>query len=193
MRTMSNTIKNCRLTEIREDEALAAGELLAAVWPKPDRGAVERSEQLKRLGQDYVGPAKQGPISHLIWHEDRVVAHALTFGRRVRTATGELSVLALAMVGSDPACRGQGLGAAVVEAALARVQADAFPYCLFQTSFAVQPFYERLGGCLVTNPIVNSRSETDPTANPFWDDVVMRYPSTGVWPGGPIDLCGRGY
>lgn len=193
MPTMPNLVKNCRLTEVREDEALAIGSLLDKVWPKPDRGPVERAEQLKRLGQDYTGSAAAGPISHLIWDEDRVIAHALTFQRMVKSSTGELSVLALAMVGSDPACRGQGLGASVVEAALARVDGKTFSSCLFQTSHDVRPFYERYGACLVENRIVNSLSETDPQANPFWHEVVMRYPSDGPWPEGEIDLVGSGY
>lgn len=193
MRAMSIPVKACRLTEIREDEALAAGELLDKVWPKPDRGPVERAEQLKRLGQDYSGPDSQAPISFLIWEDDRVIAHSLTFARMIGSQSGDLSVLALAMVGSDPDCRGRGLGAAVVEAALSRVDNRSFEVCLFQTSFAVRPFYERLGACLVENPIINSLSEADPQANPFWDDVVMRYPADAAWPEGEIDLRGRGY
>lgn len=193
MRTMPYAVKTCRLTEIREDEALAAGALLDKVWPKPDRGPVERAEQLKRLGQDYNGPETEGPISHLIWDDHRAIAHALTFRRVLKTTGGPLPVLALAMVAADPDYRGKGLGAAVVKASLARVDGKAFSACLFQTSFAVRPFYERLGACLVENRIVNSASESDPAANPFWDDVVMRYPADAGWPDGEIDLCGRGY
>lgn len=193
IRTMPNPVKTCRLTEIREDVALAAGTLLDKVWPKPDRGPVERAEQLKRYGQDYSGPEDEGPISHLIWDDKQVIAHALTFCRRVKTSGGEIPVLALAMVGSDPTYRGQGLGAAVANAALARVDGRTFPFCVFQTSFAVQPFYERLGAALVENRIYNSLSESDPKANPFWHDVVMRYPAEGDWPEGDIDLVGSGY
>lgn len=193
MRTMPHSVKNCRLPEIREDVALAAGTLLDKVWPKPDRGPVERAEQLKRLGQEYDGPAEEAPISHLIWDDKQVIAHALTFCRRVRTAEGEMPLLALAYVGADPTYRGQGLGATVVSAALSRVDGSTFPFCLFQTSFAVQSFYDRIGATLVENRIYNSLSETDPEASPFWDDVVMRYPSEGNWPEGEIDLVGRGY
>ena len=193
MKVMRHNVRPCRLTEVREDEALAAGELIAAVWPKPDRGPVERAEQLKRMGQQHAGPNSRAPISFLVWRGERVVAHALTFARTVKSEQGELPVMALAMVASDPACRGEGLGAAVAEAALGRVDAGAVPFALFQTSHTVRPFYEQLGCRVVENRVVNSLSESNPEANPFWDDLVMRYPGGDGWPSGTIDLCGRGY
>jgi len=193
MKTMQHTVKSCRLSRISGDEALAVGELLAKVFPKPDKGPVERALQLKRIGEDYVGPAEQGPTSHIILQEDRVVAHAVTFGRTIGVVTGDLTVMALAYVATDPDCRGQGLGAAVTHAAFSRVEEGEFPFALFQTSFKVQPFYEQIGCQLVENRIYNSLSADDPRANPFWDDVVMRYPAGDDWPTGDIDLRGRGW
>jgi GNAT superfamily N-acetyltransferase len=193
MKTMQHTVKTCRLTQISGDEALAVGELLAKVFPKPDKGPVERALQLKRIGEDYVGPAEFAPVSHVILQEDRVVAHAITFGRTVGVPCGELTVMALAYVATDPDCRGQGLGAAVTHAAFARVDEGDFPYAMFQTSFKVRPFYEQIGCQLVENRIYNSLNVEDPQANPFWDDVVLRYPAEGDWPVGDIDLRGRGY
>lgn len=193
MKTMQHTIKPCRLTDIREEEALAVGQLLASVWPRPDRGPVERAAQLKRFGEDYSGPEEQAPISYLIWNEDRVIAHAVTFGRTVGVSSGEMTVMALAFVATDPTCRGQGLGAAVTHAAFSRVDSGDFPFALFQTSAKVQPFYEQIGCKPVENRVYNSLSEDDPEANPFWDDVVLRYPATAGWPEGDIDLRGRGY
>lgn len=193
MLKMPLPVRPHRLTEIREDEALAIGRMLAMVWPKPDRGAVERTEQVKRYGVDYSGPVHQAPVSFVVWEGEEAVAHALTFERVVTTAAGELSVMALAMVAADPACRGKGYGVAVAKAAFERVDSGDFPFALFQTSHAVRPFYERLGCRLVENRIVNSLSEGDPAANPFWDEVVMRYPGGDGWPEGDIDLCGRGY
>lgn len=193
MQKMLRPIKACRLTDIREEEALAVGALLASVWPKPDRGPVERAEKIKAIGRGYTGPESQAPISYLIWADDVVIGHSLTFAREITTAEGEQTVMALAMVATDPERRGQGLGAAVVEAAFERARSTDFDVCLYQTSFEVEPFYERLGACRVTNPLVNSLSETDPNANPFWDEVVMRYPASAPWPDGEIDLCGPGY
>ncbi|MEO0531789.1 MAG: GNAT family N-acetyltransferase, partial [Planctomycetota bacterium] len=182
-----------RLTDIRDDEALAVGSLLAAVWPKPDRGPVERAVQVKAIGKDYDGPEALAPISYLVHDGDLVIGHSLTFAREIATVEGPLTVMALAMVATDPDRRGQGLGAAVVEAAFERAIADDFAACLYQTSFKVEPFYERLGACRVTNRIVNSLSKDDPESNPFWDEVVMRYPATAAWPDGEIDLRGKGY
>ncbi len=193
MKTMQHTVKSCRLSQISGDDALAVGELLAKVFPKPDKGPVERAVQLKRIGEDYVGPAEQGPVSHIILQEDRVVAHAVTFGRTIGTTAGDLTVMALAYVATDPDCRGQGLGAAVTHAAFSRVDDGEFPFALFQTSFKVQPFYEQIGCLVVENRIHNSLSDEDPQASPFWDDVVMRYPACDDWPTGDIDLRGRGY
>ena len=67
-----------------------------------------------------------------------------------------------------------------------------FAHSLFQTSHEVRPFYEKLGAGLVTNRIVNSLAD-DPTENPFWDEVVMRYPAAKHWPAGEIDLRGPGW
>jgi hypothetical protein len=72
------------------------------------------------------------------------------------------------------------------------VDAGHFDAALFQTKQNVRPFYEKLGCVLVQNRIVNSHGD-DPAANPFWDEVVMRYPSTATWPAGTIDLRGPGY
>jgi hypothetical protein len=44
----------------------------------------------------------------------------------------------------------------------------------------------------VTNPIVDSLA-ADPSVNPFWDEVVMRYPAVKHWPEGEIDLRGPGF
>lgn len=182
-----------RLTEIRPDEALAAGQLIADTWPRPDRGPVERAAQLERLGAEYAGPSNEAPISALVFDRELCVAHATSFARTVETAEGPLTVMALAMVTSHEGYRGQGLGALVVRAAFERVDARDFTAALFQTSNAVRPFYERLGACVVTNRIVNSQSDDDPQANPFHDELVMRYPASGPWPEGEIDLAGPGY
>lgn len=193
MLTTPHAVTPLRLTHLREEEALAAGELLAAVFPKPDRGPVERAEQLKRMGQDYDGPAPRAPISFVVWSDGRAIAHAMTFARTIAVGGRELVVMALAMVASDPDRRGEGLGAAVTRAAFGRIDAGDLPSALFQTSHRVRPFYEQIGCRIVENRIVNSLSEGDPEANPFWDDVVMRYPASAPWPDGVIDLRGRGY
>jgi GNAT superfamily N-acetyltransferase len=103
-----------------------------------------------------------------------------------------MNILGLAGVFSVPEARGKGLGRTVVRAAFELVDRGDFPYCLFQTSKAVRGFYESLGACAVSNRITNGLTE-QPDVCPFWDDVIMRYPSQGDWPEGTIDLCGPGY
>ncbi|MGL4514468.1 MAG: GNAT family N-acetyltransferase [Lacipirellulaceae bacterium] len=179
------------LPEITPDEALAAGRLLAIAFPRRDQRA--RAEQLLSLGRDYDGPPALAPRMHVVDRDGLVVAHALTKPRTIQAADGPMTVLALAMVATDPDVRGGGLGKTVVRAAFDLVDKGLHPFCLFQTSFAVEPFYDRLGACRVANRVVNSLADADPAPNPFWDEVVMRYPAGEGWPEGTIDLLGPGY
>lgn len=185
------------LTEICEDDAMAAGALLAKTWPRPDRGPVERAKQLIDIGRDYDGPAELTPRSFLIFDEEtgggQVIAHAQVSPRTIEIAGTELTVLALAKVATDTDRRGEGLGALVVQACFDLVDRGVFPHSLFQTSHVVEPFYLKLGCVKVTSRVYNSLSAADPTANPFWDDIVMRYTTTEAWPEGEIDLRGPGY
>lgn len=190
---MCHHAETIELPGISDSQALVLGRLLASVWPKPDKGPPQRAAKLQAIGAAYQGPAEQQPLSHVVFEGEIAIAQSTTFARTVQTSDGDLTVLALAMVASAPDRRGEGLGALIVRAAFDRVDSGAFPCSLFQTSFAVRPFYERLGCQLVENPIRNSKNESDPNANPFWDDVVMRYPSDLAWPTGDIDLNGDGY
>jgi hypothetical protein len=56
----------------------------------------------------------------------------------------------------------------------------------------VRTFYERLGAVTVDNRFINSLAE-NPTASPWWDKVIMRYPGKSGWPSGEIDLRGPGW
>ena len=174
------------------DQARAIGELLAKVWPKPNFTAEDRAQQQIAFGRGYSGPPEHAPRSFVVLEEEQVLAHALIFGRTVRSAAGELTIAALARVCSNPDQRGRGLGEAVVRAAFGPVDSGEFPFSLFQTSHRVRPFYEKIGAVLATNPVINSLAE-GPKANPFWDEIVMRYPAHGDWPAGTIDLRGPGY
>lgn len=173
-------------------QARAIGELIARVWPKPDVTADDRAAQLLALGILYQGPDAQAPRSYVVQESGRVAAHAMVVPRQISTVAGEMVIGGLARVCADPAERGHGLGRLVVRAALGAVDAGDFPFLLFQTNRRVRGFYEKLGAVTVENAIVNSTA-TDPTANPFWDEVVMRYPGDGDWPAGAVDLKGPGY
>lgn len=175
-----------------EADARAIAELLCAVWPKPGRTVDSRTAELLAQWRDYDGPEAQHPRSVVVREAGRVTAHAGADPRTIGTSQGELTILALGKVCTDPAERGRKLGAAVVRGVFQLVDDGTFPWSLFQTCHFVRPFYEKLGCALVENRIVNSLAD-DPTANPFWDDVVMRYPATEGWPAGQIDLGGPGY
>ncbi len=103
-----------------------------------------------------------------------------------------MTVMGLANVCVLKGERGQGLGRHVVEAAFTRVERVDFEACLFQTSPEVEPFYTRLGAVAVGNRFYNSFSD-DPTANPFWESVAMRYPAGAAWPASDVDLRGPGF
>jgi GNAT superfamily N-acetyltransferase len=178
--------------KITEAEARTIAELLVAVWPRPEKSVATRMADLLNYWRDYRGPEDEFPRAFVIRDNGRVIAHAAAVPRTIGTSEGDVTIMGLAQVCSDPTFRGQGLGEQVVRAAFGTVDHGPFAHSLFQTSFKVQPFYEKLSACLVTNRIFNSLGD-DPTKNPFWDEVVMRYPAVKSWPEGDIDLRGPGY
>ncbi len=189
---LSLAIETIPLASITQAQALEIGQLLARVWPKPGKDAPFRAQQLLDAGRRLDDGLLVPPRSCVVLDGSKVVGHAMIEQRTVATTAGPLDLLALSKVCSDPDRRGEGIGPMVVHAAFAPVDLGLLPFSLFQTSVAVRPFYERLGACLVEQPITNSHA-ADPTACPFWDDFVMRYPAPGAWPTGPIDLLGPGY
>lgn len=178
--------------ELTPDAALAVGELIARVWPKPEKPAEYRQRQILDTAAAYEGAAEQAPRAILVWEAGRVIAHASLVPRTIGTEQGELTVAGLSRVCSDPDKRGCGLGELVVRQVFGFVDRGVFPFSLFQTTPVVQPFYKKLGCCQVMNRFVNSLGD-DPTADPFWDPVIMRYPLSGTWPEGKIDLLGPAY
>ena len=174
------------------EQARAIGELINQVWPKPTLTAEDRAAQQLAIGRQYDGPATHAPRALVVVEAGRVVANATMLPRTVGTERGDMIIGGLARVCTDPTVRGRGLGEAVVRAALGLVDAGAFQFALFQTKRRLQAFYERFGATEVTNQIVNSLGD-DPEANPFWDEIVMRYPANRGWPAGTIDLRGPGY
>jgi predicted GNAT family N-acyltransferase len=177
---------------IGEVDARAIAQLIVSIWPKPDRTVDSFTAEMLTQWKDYDGPADQHPRSFLIREGGRVVAHASVYPRTIGTAKGEITVLALARVCTDPSVRGRKLGDAVVRASFELVDGGTFPFALFQTTPDVRRFYERLGAVPINNTFVNSLAD-DPKVNPFWAEVPMRYPTTGDWPKGEIDLRGPGW
>jgi predicted N-acetyltransferase YhbS len=180
------------LDRIDRPTALEIGRLVAIVWPKPDMTATDRADQIEAFGRDYTGPFGQTPRSFVVRESGRVIAHSAAIPRTIGTIERKMTILGLSRVCAHPDCRGQKLGELVTRAAFELVDRGNFPFSLFQTTPQVRPFYERLGAVSASNTIVNSLAD-DPTSNPFSDAVVMRYPNSGDWPSGTIDLRGPGY
>jgi predicted N-acetyltransferase YhbS len=177
---------------IGEADARAIAELIVSIWPKLDRTVDTFTAEILKQWKDYRGPENKHPRSFLIREGGRVVAHASIYPRTIATSKGEITVLALARVCTDPVVRGRKLGDAIVRASFALIDQNQFPFALFQTTKEVRPFYERLGAIAVDNTFINSLA-ADPKANPFWAEVPMRYPATGDWPTGEIDVRGPGW
>jgi len=177
---------------ITQTDAQVIGRLLAKVWPNPKKPAKFRTQQMLDMVHLYAGSDLPAPRRFVIREAGKVIAHASIVPRTIGTTAGDLTIAALAQVCTDPDQRGRALGKLITQAAFDMVDSGVFRFSLFQTTPQVRPFYERLGGCLVENRIVNSLGE-DPQASPFWDSVAMRYPSGGEWPEGEIDLRGPGY
>ncbi len=180
------------LASLTAKDARAIIEVKRSVWPNEDPPLDEAARLWQAKWQGYDGPPKQRPECAVVYEGDRTVAVGQSFARKIHTTAGPFTVLALAGVACHPDFQKRGYGRAVVRAAFDRVDAGTFPACLFQTGHA-KPFYETLGCTLVTNPFTDSLHLEDPNANPFWDDHIMRYPDTALWPEGKIDLLGPGY
>ncbi|MEN1680169.1 MAG: GNAT family N-acetyltransferase [Planctomycetota bacterium] len=178
--------------DLSDEQATAIAELMVATWPNPDKDVAVRAQVMQSLGAMPCPSEAASSRSFVLCDGGKVVAHASMQPREIETQSGMLWVLGLAGVCADASLRGKGLGKRIVQAALAMIDDGLAPFSLFQTSREVRPFYERLGACLVENPIVDSTAD-DPQSCPFWDNVAMRYPATDGWPQGTIDLRGPGY
>ncbi len=185
-------IETIDLRNINESDARTAAALVCTIWPKPGRTVEGLTAEMLTQWKSYSGPESQHPRSFLIREGGRLIAHATAVPRTIGTTAGDMTILALARVCTEPAARGRHLGEAVARAALELVDNGTFPFALFQTNESVRPFYERLGASQVTNRFINSTA-ADPAASAFWDPVIMRYPATAGWPHGEIDLKGRGW
>jgi GNAT superfamily N-acetyltransferase len=173
------------------ERALAAelARLSRQIWPGDPDSLVQTFLQPPADPPDL--PAPRGRIFHVIHQERQAAAMGISFGRRIMTAAGPMTVLALAGVCTRPERRGQGFGGAIVRSAFDRVDRGDFPLSLYQTTPPVRAFYQKLGARVVDNLVINSLK--DPHKRAFWDEVVMIYPATAPWPAGAIDLLGPGY
>ena len=189
---VASPVEKIDLRRITIPQARAIARLICDVWPKPGVVVDDRAERLIEIGISYAGRPRQAPRSFVVFELGRIVAHSCILSRTIGTSVGEMTIAGLSRVCTDPRQRGRGLGEMIVRAALDCVDEGDIPLALFQTSRKVEPFYSKLGCAAVENRIVNSLAG-DPSASPFWDEIVMRYPADAEWPDGEIDLRGAGY
>ena len=177
------------LADVDDDDLRAIAELIFKVWPKPEKDVEFRMRQLRQYAADHVGTSQQSPKSFVVRDEQSVLAQSAFLTRVVGTTAGDMMVLGLTKVVSDPDRRGEGLGAAVVRATFDLVDNGIFPFALFQTTPQVRPFYLSLGAREIDNEIIDSLAD-DPTEPAFRDPVHMCYPDRDDWPSGTIDIRG---
>jgi predicted N-acetyltransferase YhbS len=140
---------------IGEADARAIADLIVSIWPKPDRTVDTFAAEILAQWRDYRGPEDEHPRSFLIREGGRVVAHSSVYPRTIGTDKGEMTILALARVCTDPVVRGRKLGDAVVRASFELVDHGPFPFALFQTSTNVR--WE------LTRSITRSSTHSPPT------------------------------
>lgn len=180
-------------SELSRADAVAIGELLVRVWPKPGVTAEDRADIMQTNRGDAKVPPGLESRSIVIRDGDKVIGHASAFVRTVGTTAGDMMISALGSVCTDPDYRGQRLGEYLVREAWRWVDEGRVPFSLFQTSERAKQFYDKFGCILVQNRIIDSTAD-DPNRCPFKDDHIVRYPGSGrEWPNGTIDLRGRGY
>ena len=174
-------------------DAHAIGELLAIVWPHPEKSVEFRVQQMLAMGQGYTGSVEQAPRSFVIREEGTLLAHAAIvpanhwhdrWGNDHRRTGPRLCKSRTPWPWLRRAdCKSGTRNRRRRTVLLRSVSKPRQQSC---------PFYEKLGACVIENAIINSLAE-NPKESPFKDSVIMRYPSSGEWPEGEIDLRGPGY
>ncbi len=171
--------------DLTKGQILALSDLLDRTWPE----RVKELTEEQKIEKFYARHPKK--TCHCVFEGNELIAYAESFPLTIKMVNKEVGVMGLGGVCVDHMHRGMGLGALLVKDAFLRIQNEEFPLCLFQTG--VPEFYEKLDCKVIENKVINSKNESDPNANPFWDDYAMIYPSTFLWPSGTIDILGPGF
>lgn len=178
--------------EMSREQARSIAELILRVWPKPGVTVDDRADTLQTNRGDTDVPLAIASRSLVIRDGQAVIGHAVVFPRTIGTDEGPMTIAALGSVCTAPEYRGKRLGEQLVHSAWQMLEHPTVSYSLFQTSERASQFYLRMGATFVENRFVDSTAD-DPQRNPFKDERVMRYPSSGHWPTGEVDLRGSGY
>ena len=123
----------------------------------------------------------------LIIRGDGIIGHMALVLRSVQLGASRVTIAGLAEVATDPAHRGQGIAAGLLQAAIEAAKASPAEYLLL---FGVAKVYSAAGFRTASNPLTHI--EVDGTrVVTGGDDDLMVLPLRGTpWPEGLVDLRG---
>ncbi|MCB5908805.1 GNAT family N-acetyltransferase [Streptomyces pinistramenti] len=112
-------------------------------------GVCERTDAAAAFWVPPEGQAKAVPDANTIQELQEILGDRALLFRDAAEAAAEHSAQEshwyLAVIGADPAARGQGHGAALLRSGLAKADAAGLPVCLESSKPSNLPFYERFG------------------------------------------------
>ena len=189
---MTPSVLSIPIAQAPDDLLLRAIALMASIWPKAGLDVTDAAS-----AQSYVDRTRAGGgTMFVILEGERLIAHARVSERDMYLPEGALRegtwrVGCLAGVCVDQEFRGRDLGRRVVAAAFGPVDSGVLSVMLFQT--AVPGFYEKLGALRLTNTFFNGTDARLGLERPWWEEHVMSYPASFVWPDAPVDLNGPAF
>lgn len=191
--------KHLKCRKLAYSDVVQITAFIESIWPsecvrKMTNGKVVK-RYLKKMNNGkvvkrYLEDNKHAEVL-LIWDNDELVAHAKIFPRVIFVGDQSLEVMALSGVCVSPVKRCEGLGRYLVKEAFGLIDQETYGVSLFQTG--IPAFYKKFGAKEIGNKFYNSRNESDPRVDPWWDRFIMVYPGHYDWPEGSIDLNGPAY
>ena len=196
------TITESRDWELSRQQVWSLISLLQTVWPDEDKTVSQLVDHFIAATNRHRSPYRTGvsdAVRFIAWDGEIAIGQTETFARQVKTAIGEIRLMAGGRLVVAPESRRSGRGlsikssvaARLIRQVFTRVDRGEFPVCLFQTN--VPNLFMKFGAKSVENSFVNTRNQRDPAACPWSDEHVGIYPSAYAWPDGPIDLNGEDF
>ena len=173
------------VSDIKSNQVVDILSLMNLTWSDDD---TEKSAEEKVAGF-YDDHSEK--ICYCLYQDKELVGYAESIPLTIKIWNNWLEGLGLGGLNVHPGWRRQGFGRVIVEVVFKKIDANEYPFCLFQTG--IPHFYEKLGCRVIENKFINSNDHEDPYKNPFWDDYAMIYPATADWPSGTVDLLRKGF
>lgn len=123
----------------------------------------------------------------LIVRGSGIIGHMALMLRSVLLGGRQVTVAGLAEVATDPANRGQGIAAALLQAAIAEAKASPAEHLLL---FGVARVYAAAGFRPVSNPLTHVEMDGTRVVTAGDDDLMVLPLRDAPWPEGPVDLRG---